>query len=411
MRYRYLSGAIVAVLGLTTILLAQPKAPPAAGGKTDMKTYAPPANGPKLPKAGGTFVDPVFGTTIMRVTDENDGADSHLAYSYYPTFNKDNTRLHATVGKEAAVYTFDPVAFKLGPKEALHAEMTPANSRARWEDSIWSGVEADAMYAHDGDRLWKHNLKTKNYELVKDFKKDHGFGVKQMSKSIDDNVFAFTLTDDKGQLGAIAWDRRGDKIAFRDDEKDLDEVQLDKSGGYLVVKRNHRGPNVAMMRVVDLKTGKAEGLIDRTQDSPTGHSDNGTKMMIGFDDVGNRFLKRDLKAPHKWGSILEKGKDWTSASHISLLADDEKWCVISFYEWKVQAPPGPLHNEIVMVSTDGSQRVRRLAHHRSVINGEYWNCPFANISRDGKFIAYGSNVDGKGQRDIFVLKVPDLKGK
>jgi len=40
--------------------------------KTDRGVYTEPPL-PKLPKAGGTFVDPTFGTAIMRVTDEADG--------------------------------------------------------------------------------------------------------------------------------------------------------------------------------------------------------------------------------------------------------------------------------------------------------------------------------------------------
>ncbi|HKP87893.1 MAG TPA: Ig and FN3 domain-containing protein, partial [Blastocatellia bacterium] len=58
---------------------------------TDKNVYPePPA--PALPAAGGTFRDPVFGTTIMRVTDERDGPFNVTNYSYYPSFNKDSTR-------------------------------------------------------------------------------------------------------------------------------------------------------------------------------------------------------------------------------------------------------------------------------------------------------------------------------
>jgi hypothetical protein len=290
----------------------------------------------------------------------------------------------------------------------VHDKVTPGKTRARGEDSIWSGVNAEEMLAHDGQRLWRYNVETKEYTLIKDFRKDLGFGVKQMSRSIDDDVFGFTTTDDKGQSGAIAYSVKADKVLFRDEEKDLDEVQVDKSGGFLVIKRNHRGKDVVWVKVADLKTGKVEGLIDTAPDFATGHSDNGMGIMIGADDKVNRFTKRSLKDPHKFISILDMKRDWTNASHISLLADDESWCVISFYEYSKPAPPGPLHSEIVMVSTDGSQRVRRLAHHRSVIGGEYWNCPFANISRDGKWIVFGSHFAGKGRRDIFVLKVPEL---
>jgi hypothetical protein len=222
-------------------------------------------------------------------------------------------------------------------------------------------------------------------------------------------VWAFCTTDAGGkQNGAIAYSVKAGKVLFRDEEADLDEVQVDKSGGYLVVKRNQRGKDVVWVRIADLKTGKVEGLIDTAPDFATGHSDNGWGMLIGSDDKVNRFTKRMLKDPHKFVSILDLKNDWTNASHVSCLADDEKWCVISFYEWKPANKEGPFHSEIVQVATDGSQRVRRLAHHRGVMNQEYWNCPFANISRDGKFIAFGSNMGDTGRRDIYVLKVPPV---
>jgi hypothetical protein len=50
---------------------------------TDRNVYPEPA-APALPRAGGTYVDPVFRTTVMRVTDENDGTSCVNAYSYWP---------------------------------------------------------------------------------------------------------------------------------------------------------------------------------------------------------------------------------------------------------------------------------------------------------------------------------------
>jgi len=75
--------------------------------KHDYGTYpVPPA--PSLPAAGGTIVDPTFETTIMRLTDENDGPDCINAYSYWPTFNVNNTRLMVFSGTAPLLYQFDP---------------------------------------------------------------------------------------------------------------------------------------------------------------------------------------------------------------------------------------------------------------------------------------------------------------
>src|SRR3712207_2794984 len=48
---------------------------------------------PALPPAGGTLRDLSFGTQIMRVTDERDGASNGTYYSQWPTLNADSTRM------------------------------------------------------------------------------------------------------------------------------------------------------------------------------------------------------------------------------------------------------------------------------------------------------------------------------
>ena len=61
---------------------------------SDLGTHREPAL-PALPAAGGTLLDSVFGTTLMRLTDASDGSDCRVEYSYWPTFNADSTRAKA----------------------------------------------------------------------------------------------------------------------------------------------------------------------------------------------------------------------------------------------------------------------------------------------------------------------------
>ena len=62
--------------------------------RTDRRVYPEPSL-PSLPRAGGKFKDPVFGTQIMRVTDARDypAPGCGTWYSQWPTLNSDNTRL------------------------------------------------------------------------------------------------------------------------------------------------------------------------------------------------------------------------------------------------------------------------------------------------------------------------------
>ena len=75
--------------------------------------------------------------------------------------------------------------------------------------------------------------------------------------------------------------------------------------------------------------------------------------------------------------------------------------------------------EIIAVSTDGSGRIWRFAHHRSAINsgtsmqggGDFWSTPRGNISQDGRYFLFDSNwedtlgADPKGgyRKDVFIV--------
>ncbi|MBK9313236.1 MAG: hypothetical protein IPM55_03140 [Acidobacteria bacterium] len=84
-------------------------------GITDYGTYPVPPP-PALPPAGGTFVDPTFKTTLMRVTDDKDSSNNHNMYSYWPSFNKDSSYLWVGIANTAYLYDFDPVGFSLSNK-------------------------------------------------------------------------------------------------------------------------------------------------------------------------------------------------------------------------------------------------------------------------------------------------------
>ncbi|MFP5264745.1 MAG: fibronectin type III domain-containing protein, partial [Blastocatellia bacterium] len=284
-----------------------PSAPPPPGGGggviTDYGVYPePPA--PALPRAGGTFVDPVFGTTIMRVTDQNDGAFNVTNYSYWPSFNKDTTRLYIIAGGQTALYSFDPVNFRISNKRRLFLSNPPTGAVPDAEDAIWSGADPDVILGHDGLKIWAYNVAANAYSLVKDFAGELPAGyISQMSRSIDDNVFAFTLKNASGGLvGYAAW-RRSDNSIYRVDTQNLDEVQVDKSGQYLVVKQDPARAAGVEVRVVDLQTRAAEDLMDSAPDYAPGHSDNGAGSVVGGDNWQNRVTHRRLSSPHRVGTV------------------------------------------------------------------------------------------------------------
>jgi len=245
----------------TILLLAAAAAAPlgarAAAGegegprvRTDRAVIEPPP-APPLPKAGGVLADPAFGTRILRVTDERDGPENQHAYSYWCAMNADSTRLIVSSGGRPMLYRFDPRAFRLLGKEALLARPPPGGGTPGWEDAVWSARDPGLLYCREGLRLWACNVRTGAYTLVKDFSKDLPPGhLRQMSASDDGQTFAFSRQEPKWRVvGYLVWRRGEDRILLRRDTTQLDEVQVDKTGRYLVVKtglggRVHAGPGV-----------------------------------------------------------------------------------------------------------------------------------------------------------------------
>lgn len=397
-RFASLTLPALIVIGFTATAPHAPADEP--GVKRDL-TFHEPGPAPELPPAGQTFADPVFGSTILRVTDERDGHHSHVAYSYWPTFNRDATYFHISVAGQGTLYAFDPDELTLGEKRPLFPGTTPAGTMPRWEDATWSATDPEVIFAHDMRRLWAFNVQTRQYTLLKDF----GGHIAQMSRSLDDNVFAFHGNREDGKV-YVVWQREPERVVLENELPSVDEVQLDKTGRYLLIKTGVQGRGRVEVQVADLRTGRITDLTDDEPDYAPGHSDSGHDSVVGADNWRNQITGRRLSDPHEHFTVLDLKNDWTQGLHVSFLNDDERWIVINFYS--NEPIERALQGEIIQVATDGSQRVRRLAHHHSVTGGEYWKIPLANVSRDGRLIAFTSNFGNAEQTDVFILQVPPM---
>jgi hypothetical protein len=390
-----------------TTAAVPPPPPPDPGVITDHNVYPEPAP-PALPSAGGTFVDPTFGTTIMRVTDQNDGQSNFNYYSYWPTFNLDDTKFFIACDNSPMLYRFDPSGFRIISKGPLFDQTLPGGGFMSTEDAEWSGTNANLLYGYYGLKLWAFDVSARTYILIKDFTGlvPNGY-LGQMSRSLDDNMFAFTLKDPTyAPTGYMVWQRDQNRIVRSVSLSNFDEVELDKTGRYLVVKALFGGG--VDFQTVDLQTGSVQGLTDPAPDYSPGHSDNGRNIVVGYDDWNNQYTIRSLATPHQFQRVISFGSDWSQANHLSMLGDNESWCLISNFT-NGAAPVGPFRQEIFQASTDGTQSVRRLAHHHSVYR-DYWDTPRADISRDGRFVAFTSNWGSTTRRDVFIIKVPQGSG-
>lgn len=417
------------MLGWSVLLLAVAGADRAGGAekpgvKTDFKIYPEPPL-PKLPQAGGTLVDPTFGTTIMRLTDEKDGKVCYTSYANMSAFNKDNTMLFLKCqGNGKVLFHFDPKGFKRLKSEPIFDKFPPGGRRPSWGDAIWSARERDVIFLHGGKgkKLWSFNVTAKRYTLLKDFTSmlPPDGTIEELSRSMDDNRFALIFYSPQAKkdnprqyqrpkIGYCVWQREPDKIVFqREVSGRFDEVEIDKTGEWLLIKTGDKSPKKGKIRarIANLKTGEIEDLEDYNDNVfAPGHSGNGRGTLCGMDNYNNKVCLRKMARGSKVLTLFDLKRDWAQGVHVSTLADDEDWAMVNFYTAGKSKRQGLFHNELVLAATDGSGRVRRLVHHRSVMT-HYMEAPHGNWSRDGRFIVFNSTWGKSGRIDVFILKVP-----
>ena len=187
----------------------------------------------------------------------------------------------------------------------------------------------------------------------------------------------------------------------------VNEVGIDKSCTYLSIVGNSY-PNTWVMDM----TNFASPVISPMLSDGFSHKDWGTKFVVSMTNkIRYAVVKRMGSTPDTILPLLT-GINWSHEFGASMHADNEAWAMI--FTQNIGGANGgtpgvvaaPFEEEILQVATDGSQQVRRLAHHRSLYTG-YEADAEPNISRDGKYIAFTSNWGNTlGRTDLFVVQIP-----
>jgi hypothetical protein len=387
---------------------------PPGGATVDYTVLPEPAV--TLPPAGSAYVDPTFGTTIIRVTDASAGGDSYHAYGYWPVFNAGSTRFHIQKAGSPTLYDFDPTTHAI-------AEVGPlfAGASCNWEDSAWSHTDPNVLYCHTyaPKRLYSYDVTTPGaagLTLVHDFDADlTGAGdvnLNQMLVDGSDEVFTFHTRDDTGTTHtAVAYERSTDTVWTRAyDGAGLDETHVDHGGTYIVVHL------AGSWDVWDFRTDTVVTVnMNATERGGLCHQVAGTNLYVGGDCWDTGFLARALDDPLSWTHLVTfyqpdgVSLEWDFDVHLSLNHSDERWFATSLYTPGGADPAAwsPWEQEILAVATDGSF-VTRLAHHHSDYPpAGYWASPRVSTSYDGRFAVFDSNFDGGGI-DVFIVVLPTI---
>jgi hypothetical protein len=376
------------------VSLAPALAQSTAGGvavPTNYDTFQPPV-------AGGTYVDPVFGSTIQRVSnalgtpDAANGGDLtwiENEYSAMSAFNSDNSKFILVHQSYFGLYDGSSGVFMY----ALPFEIT-ASSEPRW-----SRRDNATLYYHSGNELKSYNVLTGGIGVVHIFSEYSSIsGNGEMDISLDGDHFVYVGDNEFVFVYQISTDT---KFAVFDAGRPFDSVYITPNNEVILSWYPSGSARYTGQELFDInmnflrQVGHADGHKHLTVDA------NGDEVLIWTNsndanpiaNCNNGIVKIRL-ADASQTCLLQL--DWSLAVHIS--APDGNGTVFVDTEAPANPQPGtsawvPYANELLQVKLDGSGSTTRWAHHRSrPVNTYNWE-PKLDISRDGTRLLYASNYD------------------
>jgi hypothetical protein len=379
---------------------------------------------PTLPIAGQTFVDPTFGTTILRVTDSRDGVQNFHEYSsFWPAFSFNSRYFWIYIGSgggRGKMRFYKMTESPLGSTQLGVA--FPPGSRPYGDVMQWkrSSGEEDHMFVMLGDTLHEFDLAVevspydaKNHASV--WSKDLSAWLSAPSRpeylTMSEDNDNFCMLDghvDSGVTGVIHYQRSTDKVTTFDASQapfnysHIHAVTLDKSGRYATISGSASGKNHYL--VWDVQTNNAIEIPHDKTYRGTGHRSFGSSTIYQYDGwIGcGSLLKRNLSTPLSHTTFFTYSTP-CEEGHLSSWASDD-WVIQSRYG---HASGKPFDNEIVKIWTNTTDKWQRLAHHRSTGYSSYVAQPHASVSFDGQYVMFTSDWENSGQNDVFILEIPN----
>jgi hypothetical protein len=408
----------------------------AGGGITDPNaSYPVPAL--TRPAAGASYVDPVFGTTIRRVSALSQGSCTTQAcafevptYSQLQAFNADDSLMLLTasdgyrvrrVGTLERIMRFQPWRRQLPrwdptrPRFLIHFNQSGAGTLVLQQTDVVAKTTTN-IHAFSGYKAIVGNPSFE--ELSRDGRLLAGYAVRTDDRR---ELFVFDLVQRAVRL-AVPLDR----MCEPDPDWGLlepDWVAPSPLGKYLVVQWARNGTaRCSGLETYDL-SGRFVGRVVTGHDhGDLGVTAGGREMFLtssGHPDDPNETGLAWYRLPGTATSATPhyvRLLDWKAlVSHISCQGPRGA-CLITSSSWPeatcCRSGWQPFQQEVWLQYLSGGTTnyapVLRLAHHRSSEQG-YWAQPHATIARDGRFALFGSDWGiraGQERVDPYLITLP-----
>ncbi len=349
------------------------------------------------PPVGVTYVDPVFGSTIKRISDASNWSNADQGgglnwveneYATVSAFNSDNSKLILLHQSYFALYDGDGAYMHDLPME-INASSEPR----------WSRIDNSVLYYHWGNQLRSYNVATGGINIVHTFTEYSGIsGRGESDISSDGDHFVFVGDDHEVFVFEISTGKKSN--VFDVGGYPFDSVYITPDNNVTITWRQSGTERYTGIELFNTnmnfqrQVAHSGGHMDVTRDT------NGDEVLIWTNsndaqplpNCNNGIVKIHLA---DGGQSCLAQLDWSLAVHIA--APDGNG--MAYVDTEAPANPSPnssgwvpYTNEILQVRLDG-KGVTRLAHHRSrAVNSYVWQ-PKLAVNRDGTRLLFGSNFN------------------
>lgn len=349
--------------------------------------------------------DPVFGTTITRVTDPGQLPNVSRIRHYYSKanpFNSDGSRA-VMFGSDGSIALYDTEHWR--PIRVLGFD--DGEPEVQWHPS-----DPALMYhlgrppgAQAARAMYRMDVSTGQRTLLRDFNRYvSARGKLEGNLDIAGRYFALVGKKVDGSFEAFTYDIRDDKLSKAIPVRESmvsDWISVSPTGKFVVMmgKDRSRVFDIEMNHVRDLAIGSfGHGDLCLKEDGSEALVYDGADRQL---DSNRNINMVDLATGHEI-KLVRIG--WRTTPHVSCRNTAlPGWALVS-----TQGPDNkyPVHDfEIFWVKLDGSGEVRRVAHHHSLRErGGYFAEQHATSDRRGTRIVFASNWDGSAPIASYIVE-------
>jgi hypothetical protein len=377
------------------------------------------------PEPGVFFVDPVFGTCIVRVTDRNadplpDDPSPGLKneYSRVQSFNADGSLL-VVYGTEGSWYLYD--ARSLAPIGEIPIGVEPR----------WDADDPNLLYYFEDVSLLRYDIRTGETSRLHDFRADFPdlslaavWTRYEGSPSWDGRYWGLMGQDQDWEVVVfLVYDLQENRVVAErrlPGGAEVDSVAISPLGTYFLAffdnycERGNPGDdrNPCGLMVYDRNLEYGRSLVRIIGHSDPALDPQGREVLVYQGIDSDTISMLDLAS----GEVTELWPIDFSHTAIGLHFSGHSfqapgWVLVSTYGDDARAHTW-MDNAIFAVELRLNGRVVRLAHTHSLVDDDqdhdYWAEPHASVNHDFTRILFTSNWgrSGTGAVDMYLIELP-----